>query len=697
MKRTISVCLLLAFLGGCASIPSERYGIDRLNLVGVDVMDPNALQACLATRERARISLRLGASAEPQCGTPPFDTTGPTLTFWRWPWTEWPVYDLVVLERDLQRIIRWYQARGYYEATVVDWSVDPAGAQRDDTVRESIDCDRDGVDGGCPVQITVEIAEGLPTRIVEISITGLDALPASIRDHLPNLPLRLGQRFDESWYEASKERLTAYLREAGYAGVAVVGRVKIVPGTHSARVSIAVSPGAPSRFGEVIVRGNGRLSPRTIRGALGIDADDPFRSSALREGQAAVFDLGAFSSVNVSHLPAGSDHRVTVIVEVVPAEPMRFQVGAGIQSGLTHLGAVDEQVEVPQWDVHMIGLWEHRNLFGGLMRFRFEDRPRVVFADSFPTPVEPRLGNIMTMELTRPAFLEPRVKLALSASWDVGPDPFQLFLRHQIDAGATVSRLFFGRHLRLSVGTTERLLVVPISGNNAQYGERPASSDLWYLEEAAHLDLRDDPVRTTSGLSLALQIQQAGLFLPSSWDYIKISPDLRLYAPLPWGMVLVGRFSIGALFLLDAEKGLDSTSRELGPTTERFRGGGGTSNRGFAPGELGDGHEGGVRSWLASAELRVPVTRDLYLTSFLDGGDVSGSQRFRFDHPQTAFGIGLRALTIIGPITLDFGWRIPTLQVLADTDLRAATSRPTIDLLLFEFPGAVNLTLGDSF
>jgi outer membrane protein insertion porin family/translocation and assembly module TamA len=82
----------------------------------------------------------------------------------------------------------------------------------------------------------------------------------------------------------------------------------------------------------------------------------------------------------------------------------------------------------------------------------------------------------------------------------------------------------------------------------------------------------------------------------------------------------------------------------------------------------------------------------------LDAGDVSRETRFRFDHPQVSTGLGLRLLTPIGPVRLDFGWRVPGWQVLAEEDQRYPGGRLTeIDLLLTTFPGAVNLTLGDAF
>src|SRR3954451_24506031 len=85
--------LVLGALSGCATIPDGRYGIDTLELEGVEALDPYALRACLATRERDHLSIDLSKDAAPTCGQPPFDGKRIHIPLLRWPWTEWPLYD----------------------------------------------------------------------------------------------------------------------------------------------------------------------------------------------------------------------------------------------------------------------------------------------------------------------------------------------------------------------------------------------------------------------------------------------------------------------------------------------------------------------------------------------------------------------------------------------------------------------------
>ena len=80
--------------------------------------------------------------------------------------------------------------------------------------------------------------------------------------------------------------------------------------------------------------------------------------------------------------------------------------------------------------------------------------------------------------------------------------------------------------------------------------------------------------------------------------------------------------------------------------------------------------------------------------AFVDVGDVNDAEAFRFDHLNTSIGFGLRYFTLIGPLRLDAGFRIPDWQRLGPGDAveAGASTFPFTDI-----PGALHLTIGDSF
>jgi len=725
----LAATLLLAL--GCEHVPPNRYGVQRLRLEGMEEMDPAALRACLATRERPSFAINLGTSSVPTCGVPPFDSGRLNLRLWRWPWTSWPTYDRAVFERDLERVERWYRARGYYDARVVTAAFDPPVATDNDRTTgndgEPV-CEQDADDEGCRVSLTVRVAEGRPVQVARIRIQGHQALGATLRRQLEtSLELREGERFDEALHDRSKRALLSTLHEAGYACATVRGRVTVTPRAHRALLIYTVEAGPRARIGSIAVEGNQDLPERPIRGAAYISPGDRYRESALADAQQAIFALGGLSAVEVagqarrrdgqgdSEEPSACTGLVDVTIRVTPGRRSRVGLGVGIQSGIIEAQASqDETLNVAQWDLHLLAFYEHRNLFGGLRRLRIEDRPKLVFPAQFPGVRDPdsgrgpRPGNTLSFEFRQPAFLEPRTTLRFTTSWDLGPDPSFGFFRHDFDGRLGVERRFLRDRLDVYVGVHGNIFRVPGGADPAAGDLRGNRSDyhLTFFEQFISLDLRDNPGQPHKGIYLSLGVHEAGFFMPAAWDYVRVLSEARGYIPLPLGLVVAARFGVGAYFIRDANSSLDIKSAALGPVRYRLRGGGPTSHRGFVagflgdvevpagPGESFDSQDGGLRRWLGSLELRAPLTQDFGLVLFSDLGDVTRGESFRFNHLNTAVGLGLRYQTPVGPLRLDLGWLIPGAGAVGGG--RAAPTKD-VNLGFVRFPGAIHITIGEAF
>jgi outer membrane translocation and assembly module TamA len=719
--RLFFVAVCLVTLGACASVPADRYGVARLRFEGVDAMDEEALRGCLSTAARPRAGVTLGVMPAGACGEEPFDVGHTRVDLWAWPWTEWPLYDRVALERDLRRIERWYEARGHHAARVVEVRVEPEQATHDDTIERELEepgCEREGSDEGCSVELTIVVDEGEPTLVKSVGLRGHEALPRDLREELADaIALEEGERFDEARHDATKRALAVVLAEASHARARVRGHVRIDRPAREARVEYEIDAGPPCVFGEVIVEGAEGLPIEAIADATRIARGDAYSSEELREAQRAVFDLGAFASVVVEPIvpPLAEDddgtsraaRTIDVRVKVTRAQQHRFGLGVGVQSGILERSQFEVQ-SVPIWDLHILARYTNRNALGGMRRLEMVQRPRLVLLEPFPSFESPRAGNEQRIELRQPGFLEPRTSFVVRGAHDVGPDPYAVFFRHRVDAGLSLERFFARHRLFASVGFRGTYYRVPPGERRDEQARRdrrnddtPVPSDYHVVEveEVLRLDLRDDPTRPHGGFFAQIVARQAGFWLPSSWDYVYLAPDVRAYVPLPKRITIAMRAALGMYFIRGADADLDPLSAELGPRDERLRGGGANGNRGFLPGRLGDGREGGTRRWEAAVELRFPITADLGGVLFGDFGDVSRATRFRFDHPQTSVGLGLRYFTIVGPIRLDLAWQVRQLSVIGPDERVRRTSDDTVVSFgpRARFPGAFHLSIGEAF
>ncbi|MEY4575822.1 MAG: hypothetical protein RL701_525, partial [Pseudomonadota bacterium] len=670
----LAVVGVMSVVPGCATIPKREYGVRSLSVAGMDQLEGAALKICLATQERERAGFVFGVAGDPECGVPPFDASRLPVSLWTWPWTEWPIYDETVWNRDIARVARWFRARGFYDAAVVEATQKPDAKTR-------------------TIALGLKVIENQPVLVRSIALEGVESVDRKTRALLErSQQLQVGQRFDEALYDATKDAFVEALRERAYALATVQGSVSIDTAKRQAIVSYRVSLGQRFRFGKVSVEGEGVLPAQPVLAAAEIEGGAPFSVSSLNDAKRAIYELGPFASVELIEQPHAETARVDILIKVVPGRQLRTQIGLGMQVGmdptLTPTDATGESSN--RWDLHLLGRIEHRNFLGGMRRISIEDRPRVIFDSAFPNVEPPQLGNLLILEFRQPSFLEARTSFAMTARWDRGPDPYTNSARDDLLAGFGPERTFLDGKLR-ATATLNLNLFLPRNPDERPTLDRVVypAYHATYLQYSLALDLRDAPREPKRGAFFAVTVQQAGYFLPSDWNYVRVTPDARGYVPLALGMVLAGRLRVGIMEITDSKINVPADAEandrfnirqrlhDLGPLRQRLRGGGNNSVRGYRPNALGDISQigdvidsGGLRQWEASLELRAPITSSFGAVFFVDIGDVSRTKEFRFRALQTSFGVGLRYRTIIGPIRLDAGFAPSSLQYTGSDDPR---------------------------
>ena len=742
-------------IAGCATIPDGRYGVDRLSLRGVEHLDAYGLRACLATKERDTLSIDLSRDPAPTCGAPPFDARRIHLPLWRWPWQEWPLYDPSVFERDLARVERWYRARGFYGASVQGARSSPPEALYGTPSRTT---DR--------VALEIDLKEGAPVLLRKVTMAGNEGLEESLGKELVAALAQMapGERFDEAIYDTTRAALVRALRNAGHASANVKGKVDVDPAAKTADVTFELSAGPLMQLGDVCVEGFGKLPAKLILQASDLRPGHPFSATEIEDARTRIYQMRVLSEVEISAgkvdpetgeselgqtspsqrpgeflawqngkqvATTGATEpqnvkrvcrvstpeteltgrpRVPIEIRVKPAQLYRLGVGAGVQ-----IGVENGQYSInatQQWDVHLFGYVEVRNFLGGLRRLRIEERPKLIFLAPFPQAKDElgkrdvRLGNNLSTLLEWPAFLEARTLLRMTAAWDRGPDPYGAkFVRDNFDVGIGPSRGFLKNRLNVALALHYNPYIPRYTYGNATQRANTAQLlneryHLLFLQQVLEWDTRDNRNSPTRGTYARLEMHEA--IPPSAWSYVRLTPEVREYFALPYGLVLAARAGIGWIHIMQSDAKTPEL-RRLGPRPYRLRGGGPYSVRGVQAGLLGarDGDgllfPGGTKSWIASVELRVPLGDSLGIATFIDAGDIDGgtdirSARFRFDRPNTTVGAGVRYKTIVGPLRLDVGMLVPGLQGNRYDSQNVDRRDP-----LFKFNGAVLLTIGEAF
>ncbi len=554
-------------------------------------------------------------------------------------------FDPDALAVDKRRVEAFYRERGYYGARV--------------TVET-----REAAPG--LVDVVIKVEEGSPVRVTSVSIQGLEEAHDA-KAAIGTVPLRVGEVFTDSAYDATRDAILAALHSKGWPFADVAHSARVDPDALTAEASYVATTGRRYRFGNVNVSGSASIPHALVRDQVGvaIRPGEWWDDSRLAQAQSRVFGLGAFAGVRVVrgavNEQAGTMN-VVVNLREAPFQTLRAGPGLGF--------------EATRWDSHLLFGWQHRNFRGGLRRLSTDVRAGYAW---LPSPFKTtRQGPVALLgtELQQPGAITRYVDASARIELERGVEQAFDFYSERLRLGLPlriVSRLTLTPSYNIEVYQLSNYGLSFVPGQLPGTGPRLENCRgsvclLSYLEQRVAWDGRDDPVSTRRGLYGALSVQEGFMVGSYGYRYLRFLPEVRAFYPVRPGMVLAARARIGALVPV-GETGEP-------PLIARFTAGGPLSMRGYYTRRLSKmvlrGGEwvpvGGNGLADGSIELRFDIAGALGGALFLDGGSVADASsvpsawQTALDPTrlQWAAGVGLRYETPFGPFRLDVASRLPT-------------------------------------
>ena len=215
-------------------------------------------------------------------------------------------FDPITFREDLERIRRFYEARGYYQTRVsYDLTADPQSGQ---------------------VEVKIEVFEGPPVIVSEVHVDISDGSSLSP----PQLPLKQGEIFVEESYRKGEETLRNFFLEHGYAHVTTERRAEVNLDQNQVIVWYQADPGPLSVFGETTVSGTDNVDPEIVLRELSYQPGEIFSSAKIAESQAKILALDLFGLVRIAPKEvSGKPNIVPMEVQVSEKEPREIRVGIG--------------------------------------------------------------------------------------------------------------------------------------------------------------------------------------------------------------------------------------------------------------------------------------------------------------------------------------------------------------------------------
>lgn len=476
------------------------------------------------------------------------------------------------------------------------------------------------------VRVRFVVEEGVRTLVEAIGLEGNRVLPdARILERLRLTP---GQPFRREEWEADRFAILDLYGAEGHIYAEVQSDLEFSPDRRRVGVVFRITEKHQARVGDVAVVGNVRTRPHVLLREFPLAPGEPYRYTEALRGQQRIFELGYIRSARLIPLePEAEPEEVALLLRVEEREAGLLSFGLGYSSEERARGFIE------------VG---HRNLWGTGRRVTLRLKGSEIGYRGDLTYLEPWVfgrrvdgdANLFT------EFREER-------GFDIRRNGVSLGLRRDLTERVK------GR-LGYTLEDVELSRIADPVATLEDVGAHTTSS----IALSLSYEGRDDVLEPRRGFFVGSTLTYAGGPLLGQDDFAKAEAEVGGFLPLgPTVLALGARGGVAFPY----------ARSERVPIHERFFAGGGSSVRGFeekrlGPKDPGGTPRGGEAVLTTSVELRFPIWRALGGVGFLDGGQVWRSvEEIELDGPgdlQWAVGAGLRLRTPVGPVRLDYGYRL---------------------------------------
>jgi outer membrane protein insertion porin family len=544
-------------------------------------------------------------------------------------------YKKEVLNFDIERIREAYLNNGYLEIQVGVPEVEFHDRRTQVRVPFPVahgDLDHPYEFREVSANIRIPVVEGEQFRIRRIEVTGNDVLDTS--QIISTLNLSEGDLFRRNRLQEGIAAIHDLYGEKGYLFANVIPQFSTHPEDRTVDLVLQTTEHRQIRIRQIRITGNNKTRDKVVRREIRLNEQEVINTKLLRRSFQRINNLNFFDSVEITPHRFGED-QVDLSVQVKEKSTGAMSIGGGYSSVDRFVGLV----EITQGNLFGRGqLLRARGQVGGIsstysLTFRepyLFDRPVSGTVDlfnlerDFNTYQEQRIGGDLVLGKAFTEFVSGSLqyKLEMLEIFDVSDDaPGQI---------------------------------------REQEGKSTTSS----VRTTLARDTRDFFFDPREGMRTSLSVEYAGTFLGGSNDFVKTILDVSRFFPLFWDTVfsLHGRVGYAT--------GIQSDELPIG---ERFFVGGINTVRGVDFGEAGpcknedekivpciDGDiVGGDKELIFNVEFLFPLIREARIKGvlFFDAGRAfDEEERIRFSQLRTSIGFGMRWISPIGPLRLEWGY-----------------------------------------
>ena len=425
--------------------------------------------------------------------------------------------------------------------------------------------------------------------------------------------LKKGERFRTVDFSDTKKSIVDFLEQHGYPAYKMNAKAYVDLDEYRVDVNISVDKGGKRFFSTTEINNSSQIDNELINEQIVYEDGELYNVLKLEESYENIYQLGVFEKISMDADLNTSDGKAPIHIELKEGKTKEFASNLGYDTEDGARGGVE---------------YIDHNFFGNLREFRawlYLSQRGYNTGTSFYDP------RIEAPLLGRLSFLN---ELSYS-KWDYDSYIENLFTE-RVTFGKSLIGLehYFGfqmEHSEIETGIPSFL-----AGNYL-------INSLFYRVE---VDRRDSPLDAKNGYFTSLYVEKAMKQIGSEIDYLKVQGEARYIKEFK-PMVFAGKVKAG-------------TISESTPPFKHFFLGGAMSNRGYEYRDLGQ-HIGvypigGLSMIDASFESRYYLTDLFSVVGFFDTSKLSQEVNDFSGEWYNAYGVGVRYLSVIGPLRLDIGF-----------------------------------------
>jgi len=505
------------------------------------------------------------------------------------------------LIQDTAKLTAFYQNNGYVQARVGE---------------PEVIYEEDGI------VINIRLIEGPRFKVGTVAMAG-DLIIAQ-EQLLAALEIGEEEYYSRETLRMDVIELTDIYSDEGYAYADISPRVDQDPEKLAVNITFEINKGKQVYFEEIVIGGNSKTRDKVIRRQLKVYEQELYSGRRLKRSVRNLYRLDFFEDIKVNTVKGSADDKMRLRIDVAEKRTGAFSFGAGY-------GNVE--------NLFLTASISEKNLFG---------RGQIL-------SLKGQLGtktNRYTLSFTEPWFLD----IPLSAGADLYNWAYD-FATYDKDSIGVKLRLgypifdFTRGNLTYTYDIADIHNVEDDASNSIKRdeGENIKSS----ITARIRYDSRDQLFHPTGGSMNSISYEFAGL--GGNVGFNKIIGETGWYFPLVWQTIGVLHGKAGYVKELEGK---------ILPDYEKFYMVGIDALRGFERDDLSprddDGNEiGGNKFVQFNAEIRFPLVpaAGVYGVTFFDTGDIyTYEEDIELDNLRESAGLGIRWLSPMGPVRLEYGW-----------------------------------------